>query len=53
MIESLGGKVSGSVSKKTDFLLMGDGEEGSSKHKKALSLGTTIINEEDFMNLIK
>lgn len=53
MIESLGGKVSGSVSKKTDFLLMGDDEEGSSKHKKALSLGTTIINEEDFMNLIK
>lgn len=53
MIESFGGKVSGSVSKKTDYLLMGDGEEGSSKHKKALSLGTKIISEEDLMNLIK
>lgn len=51
-LESLGAKVSGSVSKKTDFLLMGDGEEGSSKHKKALDLGTTIINEEQLNAMI-
>lgn len=48
IIESNGGKVSGSVSKKTNYLLMGEGEEGSSKHKKALELGTTIISEAEF-----
>lgn len=52
-LESLGAKVSGSVSKKTDYLLMGDGEEGSSKHKKALEYGTTIINEEELNKMIK
>lgn len=53
IIESNGGKASGSVSKKTDYLLMGDGEEGSSKHKKALDLGTKIISESDFEALLK
>lgn len=52
MIEDMGGKASGSVSKKTNYLLMGSGEEGSSKHKKAIELGTTILSEEDFWNLI-
>lgn len=52
-IEAVGGKVSGSVSKKTDYLLMGEGEEGSSKHKKALELGVKIISEEDFNALLK
>lgn len=51
-IESLGGKVSGSVSKKTSYLLMGDGEEGSSKHKKALANAVPIINEEQFNALL-
>lgn len=51
-IESLGGKTSGSVSKKTTYLLMGDGEEGSSKHKKALDNGIQIINEEEFIALL-
>lgn len=51
-IEDLGGKVSGSISKKTDYLLMGGGEEGSSKHKKALELGISIISEEDLNNMI-
>lgn len=52
MIEGYGGKASGSVSKKTDYLLMGDGEEGSSKHKKALDLGTNIISESEFEALL-
>lgn len=53
LVESLGGKVSGSVSSKTDYLLMGDDAEGTSKHKKALSVGTTILNEESFWKLIQ
>ena len=53
MVENMGGKVSGSVSAKTDYLLMGPDAEGSSKHKKAISVGTTILFEEDFWNLIK
>jgi DNA ligase (NAD+) len=50
-IEAMGGKVSGSVSKKTDYLLMGDGEEGSTKHQKAIELGLSIISEEQFYQL--
>lgn len=52
MIENMGGKVTGSVSKKTNFLLMGPDVEGTSKHKKALESGTTILSEQDFWNLI-
>ncbi|WP_257985972.1 NAD-dependent DNA ligase LigA [Bacillus sp. M6-12] len=48
LIESLGGKASGSVSKKTNYLLMGEGEEGSSKHQKAIELGTEILSEDTF-----
>lgn len=48
LVEQRGGKVSGSVSKKTTYLLMGDDAEGTSKHKKALDLGVTILNEADF-----
>lgn len=47
-IEALGGKVTDSVSKKTDYLLLGDGDEGSKKHKKALSLNITVLSEDDF-----
>lgn len=48
IVESNGGKASGSVSKKTDYLLMGDGVEGKSKHLKAVELGIKIITEEEF-----
>lgn len=51
IIEGFGGKVSGSVSKKTNYLLAG--EEAGSKLKKAQELGVTIISEEDFEELIK
>jgi DNA ligase (NAD+) len=46
MIEDRGGKVSGSVSKKTDFVLAG--EEAGSKLDKARSLGITVIDEHQF-----
>ncbi len=46
IIEKFGGKTSGSVSKKTDYVLAG--EEAGSKLTKAQSLGITIISEEEF-----
>lgn len=51
IIEKFGGKTSGSVSKKTSYVLAG--EDAGSKLTKAQSLGVTIINEEEFENLIK
>lgn len=51
-IESLGGKVAGSVSKNTDYLINNDSTSSSSKNKKALSLNIPIIAEEEFLEMI-
>ena len=51
IIERFGGKVSGSVSKKTSYVLAG--EEAGSKLTKAQELGIRIISEEEFNNMIK
>ena len=51
-IESMGGKVSGSVSSKTSYLINNDTESNSSKNKKAKTLGIPIISEEKFIKMI-
>ena len=51
-IESAGAKAVGSVSKTTDYLVTNEAS-GSSKYKKAVQLGVTIINEEEFMDMLK
>ena len=48
-IESLGGKVTGSVSKKTDYLINNDKNSTSSKNETAKSLNIPILSEEDFI----
>jgi len=52
-IESLGGKVTGSVTGKTDYLINNEITSGSSKNKKAKELGIPIIDEGMFMKLAK
>ncbi len=52
-IEERGGKVAGSVSSKTDYLINNDVTSNSSKNKKARELGITILSEEDFLELSK
>lgn len=50
-IEARGGKVTGSVTKKTDYLINNDKTSTSSKNKKAQELGIPILSEEDFLEL--
>lgn len=52
-IESLGGKVVGSVSKNTNYLINNDTASTSSKNEKAKKLGIPIISEEEFIGIIK
>jgi len=51
LVESMGGSIKSSVSKKTSFLLAGD-DAGASKVKKAEKVGVTIISEEEFLKMI-
>lgn len=51
LIESKGGKVTGSVTSKTDYLINNDVNSNSSKNKKARELEIPILSEEDFLKL--
>lgn len=52
-IEGFGGKVTGSVTGKTNYLINNDISSNSSKNKKARELGIPILSEEDFLALVK
>lgn len=52
LFESLGGKVTGSVTSKTNYLINNDVTSTSSKNKKANELGIPIISEETFLELV-
>lgn len=52
VIESKGGKVTGSVTGKTNYLINNDTTSGSSKNKKARELGIAIISEEEFLKML-
>jgi len=51
-IEAAGGKVTGSVSKKTDYLINNDAASSSNKNVTARKLGIPIITEEEFLNML-
>lgn len=51
-VEELGGKVTGSVTSKTNYLINNDINSSSSKNKKAKELGIPIITEEQFIDMI-
>lgn len=52
-IERQGGKVTGSVTAKTNYLINNDNQSNSSKNKKAKELGIPIITEEEFLALLE
>ena len=53
VIEARGGKVTGSVTAKTDYLINNDIHSNSSKNKKAKELGIPIISEEEFITMLQ
>ena len=53
VIESRGGKVTGSVTLKTNYLINNDVQSASSKNKKARELGIPIISEEEFLRMLE
>ncbi len=53
LIESKGGKATGSVTSKTTYLINNDTASNSSKNKKAKELGIPILSEEDFLKLLQ
>ena len=53
IIETNGGKVSSSVSVKTNYLINNDKESSSSKNKKAKELNIPILSEKDFLDLLE
>lgn len=53
LIEKRGGKVAGSVSNKTSYLINNDNMSGSTKNKTAKSLGVPIITEAEFLDMLK
>ena len=53
VIEAQGGKVTGSVTSKTNYLINNDNMSSSSKNKKAKELGIPVITEEEFMEMLK
>ena len=50
-LRAMGAKVSGSVSKKTGYVICG--EAAGSKYDKAVSLGVPVLSEEDFLRLLE
>jgi DNA ligase (NAD+) len=52
LIESMGGKVTGSVTGKTSYLINNDSTSSSSKNKTAAKLGVPVITEEEFLGMI-
>lgn len=53
VIESKGGKVTGSVTSKTNYLINNDVESSSSKNKKARELGIPILSEKEFLQMLE
>ena len=52
LIEEKGGKVTGSVTSKTNYLINNDTTSSSSKNKKAKELGIPIISEDKFIEML-
>ena len=53
VIETQGGKVTGSVTSKTNYLINNDTASNSSKNKKAKALNIPILSEEDFLQMLQ